>query len=276
MWIYEKRLQCPVNIKETNAKLAQAIISQYGGPDGEMGASMRYLSQRYAMPYKECQATLTDIGTEELGHLEIVASIIYQLTKNLSMEEIKASGFDKYYIDHTIGIWPQAAGGIPFNACEFQSKGDTITDLYEDLAAEQKARSTYDNILRLCKDYPDVYEPIKFLRAREVVHFQRFGEANREDCSKNSRVLKAHKYSTFGNLLSIRKMQDVGISRPICCYTSKLIRKKRDRTSYFYLQLNIDPQGGVSHSYTGEQERCFFYALMLRSKGKQSLDLCGS
>lgn len=123
MWIYEKRLQCPVNIKETNAKLAQAIISQYGGPDGEMGASMRYLSQRYAMPYKECQATLTDIGTEELGHLEIVASIIYQLTKNLSMEEIKASGFDKYYIDHTIGIWPQAAGGIPFNACEFQSKG---------------------------------------------------------------------------------------------------------------------------------------------------------
>ena len=179
MWIYEKRLQCPVNIKETNAKLAQAIISQYGGPDGEMGASMRYLSQRYAMPYKECQATLTDIGTEELGHLEIVASIIYQLTKNLSMEEIKASGFDKYYIDHTIGIWPQAAGGIPFNACEFQSKGDTITDLYEDLAAEQKARSTYDNILRLCKDYPDVYEPIKFLRAREVVHFQRFGEALR-------------------------------------------------------------------------------------------------
>ena len=144
-----------------------------------MGASMRYLSQRYAMPYKECQATLTDIGTEELGHLEIVASIIYQLTKNLSMEEIKASGFDKYYIDHTIGIWPQAAGGIPFNACEFQSKGDTITDLYEDLAAEQKARSTYDNILRLCKDYPDVYEPIKFLRAREVVHFQRFGEALR-------------------------------------------------------------------------------------------------
>ncbi|MBU5477273.1 manganese catalase family protein [Eubacterium sp. MSJ-21] len=179
MWIYEKRLQCPVNIKETNAKLAQAIISQYGGPDGEMGASMRYLSQRYAMPYKECQAVLTDIGTEELGHLEIVASIIYQLTKNLSMEEIKASGFDKYYIDHTIGIWPQAAGGVPFNACEFQSKGDTITDLYEDLAAEQKARSTYDNILRLCKDYPDVYEPIKFLRAREIVHFQRFGEALR-------------------------------------------------------------------------------------------------
>lgn len=163
MWIYEKRLQCPVNIKETNAKLAQAIISQYGGPDGEMGASMRYLSQRYAMPYKECQATLTDIGTEELGHLEIVASIIYQLTKNLSMEEIKASGFDKYYIDHTIGIWPQAAGGIPFNACEFQSKGDTITDLYEDLAADGTTayvqhRSVKEVLYNLVCQTPDFTE----------------------------------------------------------------------------------------------------------------------
>ena len=162
MWIYEKRLQFPVNIKETNAQLAQAIISQYGGPDGEMGASMRYLSQRYAMPDNKVKAILTDIGTEELGHLEIVATIIYQLTCRLSIEEIKASGFDKYYIDHTLGIWPQ---------------GDPITDLFEDMAAEQKARSTYDNILRLCKDYPDVYEPIKFLREREVAHFQRFGES---------------------------------------------------------------------------------------------------
>ena len=179
MWSYDKRLQFPVKIKNPNPQTAKIVISQLGGPDGELGASMRYLSQRYSMPYGEQKAVLTDIGTEELGHLEIVASIIYQLTKNLSMEEIKASGFDKYYIDHTIGIWPQAAGGIQFNACEFQSKGDTITDLYEDLAAEQKARSTYDNILRLCKDYPDVYEPIKFLRAREVVHFQRFGEALR-------------------------------------------------------------------------------------------------
>lgn len=136
MWIYEKRLQFPVNIKETNAQLAQAIISQYGGPDGEMGASMRYLSQRYAMPDNKVKAILTDIGTEELGHLEIVATIIYQLTCRLSIEEIKASGFDKYYIDHTLGIWPQAAGSIPFNACEFQSKGDPITDLFEDMAAE--------------------------------------------------------------------------------------------------------------------------------------------
>lgn len=179
MFVYEKRLQFPVNINETNASLAQAIISQYGGPDGELGASMRYLSQRFAMPYKEAMATLTDIGTEELGHLEIVGSIVHQLTKNLSMEEIKSSGFDKYYIDHTLGVWPQAAGGVPFSATQFQSKGDPITDLYEDMAAEQKARSTYDNILRLSRDYPDVYEPIKFLRAREIVHFQRFGETLR-------------------------------------------------------------------------------------------------
>ena len=179
MWIYEKRLQFPVNIKETNAKLAQDIISQYGGPDGEMGASMRYLSQRYAVKDNNVKAALTDIATEELGHLEMIGAIIHQLTRDLSIEEIKASGFDKYYVDHTLGIWPMAAGGIPFNACEFQSKGDPLTDLYEDMAAEQKARSTYDNILRLCKDYPDVYEPIKFLRAREVVHFQRFGECLR-------------------------------------------------------------------------------------------------
>ncbi len=178
MWSYEKRLQFPVNIKEPNAKLAQIIISQYGGPDGEMGASMRYLSQRYAQPYREVAGILTDIGTEELAHLEMVATIIHQLTRNLSMEEIERSGFDKYYVDHTLGIWPQAAGGVPFNACEFQSKGDVITDLTEDMAAEQKARTTYDNILRLIKD-PDICEPIKFLREREIVHFQRFGEALR-------------------------------------------------------------------------------------------------
>ena len=236
MWNYEKRLQFPVNIKEPNAKLAQVIISQYGGPDGEMGASMRYLSQRYSMPYKEVAGLLTDIGTEELGHLEMVATIVHQLTRNLSMEEIEKSGFANYYVDHTIGVWPQAAGGVPFNACEFQSKGDPITDLFEDLAAEQKARTTYDNILRLVKE-ADVCDPIRFLREREIVHFQRFGEANREDCSKNSRVLKAHKYSIFGNLLSIRKMQDVGISRPICCYTSKLIRKKEIEQAIFIYNL---------------------------------------
>lgn len=178
MWEYERRLQFPVKITKPNAKIAQVIISQYGGPDGEMGASMRYLSQRYATPYREVAGVLTDIGTEELAHLEMVAAIVYQLTKDLSMQEIEESGFDKYYIDHTLGIWPQAAGGVPFNACEFQSKGDIITDLFEDMAAEQKARTTYDNILRLVKD-PEVCEPIKFLREREIVHFQRFGEALR-------------------------------------------------------------------------------------------------
>ena len=178
MWNYEKRLQFPVNITNPNAKLAQVIISQYGGPDGEMGAYMRYLSQRYASPYREVSAILTDIGTEELAHLEMVATIVHQLTKDLSMEEIEESGFANYYVDHTVGIWPQAAGGVPFNACEFQSKGDIITDLVEDMAAEQKARTTYDNILRLIHDQ-EICEPIKFLRAREVVHFQRFGEALR-------------------------------------------------------------------------------------------------
>ena len=178
MWKYEKRLQYPVKIKQSNPQMAQFIMSQYGGPDGEIGASMRYLSQRYSMPYKVGKGLLTDIGTEELAHMEIVAAIIHQLTRNLTPEQIKESGFGPYYIDHTTGIWPQAAGGIPFNACEFQSKGDVITDLHEDLAAEQKARSTYDNILRVVKDY-DVCEPIKFLRAREVVHYQRFGECLR-------------------------------------------------------------------------------------------------
>lgn len=178
MWRYEKRLQCPVNIKEPNAKIAKYIMSQYGGPDGEIGASLRYLSQRYTMPYGEQKAVLTDIGTEELAHMEIVAAIVHQLTRNLSAEELEEQGFAPYYIDHTAGIWPQAAGGIPFNACEFQSKGDPITDLFEDLAAEQKARTTYDNILRVVKD-PDVCDPIRFLRKREIIHFQRFGEALR-------------------------------------------------------------------------------------------------
>lgn len=178
MWNYEKRLQYPVNITQCNPKLAQVIISQFGGPDGEVSASMRYLSQRYTMSNRNVAGVLTDIGTEELAHMEIVCAIIHQLTKDLSPEEIKASGFDKYYVDHTLALWPQAAGGIPFNACEFQSKGDPITDLMEDMAAEQKARSTYENILRLVKDQ-EVADPIRFLREREIVHFQRFGEGLR-------------------------------------------------------------------------------------------------
>ncbi len=164
---------------------------------------MRYLSQRFAMPYKECMAVLTDIGTEELAHLEMVSTIVHQLTRGMSMEELKESGMDAYYVDHTAGIWPQAASGEPFSATMFQSTGDPITDLTEDLAAEQKARTTYDNLIRLVKD-PEVLDPLRFLRAREIVHFQRFGEANREDCSKIPKARKAHKFSTFGKSLSIR------------------------------------------------------------------------
>ena len=178
MWTYERRLQYPVKITKCDPKIAQIIISQYGGPDGEMGASMRYLSQRYSCKNRKVAGLMTDIATEEISHLEIVAAIVHQLTKDLTPEQIAASGFDKYYVDHNLGIWPQAAGGIPFNACEFQSKGDPVTDLVEDMAAEQKARTTYDNILRLVKD-PEVCDPIRFLREREVVHFQRFGEGLR-------------------------------------------------------------------------------------------------
>lgn len=178
MWVYEKRLQYPVKITQTNPKIAQVIISQFGGPDGELAASQRYLAQRYTMPNKVAKGLLTDIGTEELGHMEMICAIVYQLTKDLSVEEIKKAGFDKYYVDHTTALWPQAAGGIPFNSCEFQSKGDAITDLTENLAAEQKARTTYDNILRLIDD-PEICDPIRFLREREIVHFQRFGEALR-------------------------------------------------------------------------------------------------
>ncbi len=176
MWSYEKRLQFPVKIKKTCPKTAQLIISQYGGPDGELSASMRYLAQRYSMPVKKVGGLLTDIGTEEINHMEIICSMVYQLTKNLSPEEAKTAGFDAYYIDHTTGLWPQAAAGVPFTALEFQSKGDAMADLFEDLAAEQKARTVYDNLLRVIDD-PDVRAPLKFLRAREIVHFQRFGEA---------------------------------------------------------------------------------------------------
>jgi len=178
MFVYEKKLQYPVKIKNTNPKLASVIISQYGGPDGELGASLRYLSQRFSMPYPELKALLTEIGTEELGHLEMVGAIVHQLTRNLTEEQIKTAGFDTYFVDHTAGIYPQFASGTPWTAATMQVKGDLIADLTEDLAAEQKARVTYDNILRLSDD-PDVNDVIKFLRQREVVHFQRFGEALR-------------------------------------------------------------------------------------------------
>lgn len=178
MFQYEKILQYPVNIKKCNPTYAKIIISQYGGPDGELGASLRYLSQRFSMPDPKLQGLLTDIGTEELGHLEMIGTLVYQLTKNLSQEEIKKCGFDAYFVDHTTGVYPSSAAGVPFTAAYLQSKGDIITDLHEDMAAEQKARTTYDNILRLVDD-PDVCDVIKFLREREIVHYQRFGEGLR-------------------------------------------------------------------------------------------------
>ena len=178
MWIYEKKLQDPVKIKKPDPQMAQIICSQIGGPDGELGASLRYLSQRYAMPTDEIKGLLTDIGTEELAHLEMVSAIVYQLTRNLSEADLKKYGFDKYFVDHTTGIYPASAAGVPFTASYLQSKGDAFADLTEDMAAEQKARATYDNILRLADD-PDVKDPIRYLREREVVHFQRFGEAMR-------------------------------------------------------------------------------------------------
>ena len=178
MFCYEKILQYPINIKKPNPLYAKIIISQYGGPDGELGASLRYLSQRFAMPWGELQGLLTDIGTEELGHLEMIGTLVYQLTRNLSCEDIKKNGFDAYFVDHTTGVYPASAAGVPFTAAYLQSKGDVITDLHENMAAEQKARTTYDNILRLVDD-PDVCDVIKFLRAREVVHYQRFGEGLR-------------------------------------------------------------------------------------------------
>ncbi|MBR2328265.1 MAG: manganese catalase family protein [Clostridia bacterium] len=178
MFIYEKKLQDPVKITNTNPKLAAIIISQYGGPDGELGASLRYLSQRYSMPFDELKGLLTDIGTEELSHLEMIGSIVHQLTRNLTESQIKAAGFDAYFVDHTAGVYPTAASGFPWSAASMQVKGDLIADLTEDMAAEQKARVTYDNILRLSDD-PDVNNVIRYLREREIVHFQRFGEGLR-------------------------------------------------------------------------------------------------
>ena len=200
MWIYEKKLQYPVKIKNPNPRLAGVIISQLGGPDGELAAATRYLNQRYTMPSGEAIAMLTDIGSEELGHVEMIGAILYQLTKNLTPEEIKAGGLDKYFVDHTLGIYPSSAAGVPFDAKYIASKGDAVADLVEDLAAEQKARVTYDNILRLSDD-PDVNDVIKFLRQREVVHFQRFGDFLR----KTQESLDQKNYYAFNPEYTKRK-----------------------------------------------------------------------
>jgi spore coat protein JC len=178
MFVYEKKLQYPIKVNNPNPALAKYIISQYGGPDGELGASLRYLSQRYTMPIPEVQGLLTDIGTEELGHLEMVGTLVYQLTRNMKIDDVKKAGLETYFVDHTAGVYPQSAAGTPWSAGGMQSSGDAIADLTEDMAAEQKARKTYDNILRLSDD-PDVNNVIRFLREREIVHYQRFGEALR-------------------------------------------------------------------------------------------------
>jgi spore coat protein JC len=166
----------PITKLKPNPVTARLIITQYGGPDGEIGASMRYLSQRFTAVTPQAKALLNDIGTEELGHMEMIGAMVQQLTSNLTAEQIKAGGYDAFYIEHGTGVYPQNAGGAAFTAEAFQSKGDPITDLYEDMAAEQKARSTYEYLLRMVDD-PDVIAPLRFLREREVVHFQRFGEA---------------------------------------------------------------------------------------------------
>ena len=179
MWTYNKMLEYPINIKCTDPRLAKVIISQYGGPDGELAASLRYLSQRFGMPDQNAKAILNDIGTEELAHLEMVGTIVHQLTKNASIEEIEAAGLSAYYTDHGVDVYPVSAAGVPFTAAYIACKGDAIANLQEDLAAEQKARATYEKLINLCRDNPDVIDPLRFLREREVVHFQRFGEALR-------------------------------------------------------------------------------------------------
>lgn len=211
MWSYDKRLQYPVKITNPNPQIAKLVITQLGGPDGEIGASMRYLNQRYTMPYKECKGILTDIGTEELAHMEMISAIVYQLTRNLTPEQILEGGFAPYFVDHTTGIYPQAASGTPWSAMSIQSVGDPLTDLFEDLAAEQKARTTYDNLLRLIDD-PDIRDPLKFLREREIVHFQRFGDALRI----TQENLDAKNYYAFNPAMDVRSarqtQQNMGVS----------------------------------------------------------------
>lgn len=176
MWIYEKRLQFPINIKKTDPQLAKAILTQYGGPNGELAASLRYLSQRYTMPTSQAKALLTDIGTEELAHLEMVATIIYQLTQDATGEDYMNAFAEALYSKWDKGIHPDDSATIAFSSTYINTMGrDYIADLYEDLAAEQKARATYEYLLDITKD-PDVIAPLSFLRQREIVHFQRFGE----------------------------------------------------------------------------------------------------
>ena len=200
MWTYNKVLEYPINIKCSDPRLAKVIISQYGGPDGELAASLRYLSQRFGMPDQKANAILNDIGTEELAHLEMVGTIVHQLTKNASIEEIETAGLSAYYTDHGVDVYPQSAAGVPFDANCLACKGDAIANLQEDLAAEQKARATYEKLIDLCRDNPDVVDPLRFLREREVVHFQRFGEALR---GVQDKLAEKKFYMNDGNCLDM-------------------------------------------------------------------------
>ena len=202
MWTYNKVLEYPINIKCSDPRLAKVIISQYGGPDGELAASLRYLSQRFGMPDQKAKAILNDIGTEELSHLEMVVTIVHQLTKNASIEEIETAGLSAYYTDHGVDVYPQSAAGVPFSANCLACKGDAIANLQEDLAAEQKARATYEKLIDLCRDNPDVVDPLRFLREREVVHFQRFGEALR---GVQDKLAEKKFYMNDGNCLDMQQ-----------------------------------------------------------------------
>lgn len=176
MWIYEKKLEYPAKVSRKDVKLAKYIITQYGGPDGEVSAGLRYLTQRYSMPTSMAKAVCNDIGTEELAHMEIMATLVYKLMQGATVEELKAVDLGGYYADHDKAVFYVDATGNPWTAAYIQSKGDAIADLHEDMAAEEKARATYEWLINLAHDDPELTDTLRFLRQREVVHFQRFGE----------------------------------------------------------------------------------------------------
>ena len=211
MFIYEKKLQYPVRIAKPDPAMASRIISQYGGPDGELGASLRYLSQRFSMPCDKLKGLLTDIGTEELGHLEIVGAMVHQLTRNLSCDDLTKGGFDAYFVDHGAGVYPTSAAGMPYSAAGMQSKGDPITDLHENLAAEQKARTTYEHLLHQADD-PDVIDVLRYLRQREIVHYQRFAEGL--EIVKDQ--MDARNFYAFNTGLPLTECC-AGSTQPSCC-----------------------------------------------------------
>ncbi|MDI6604282.1 MAG: manganese catalase family protein [Thermoanaerobacteraceae bacterium] len=175
MWVYEKKLQYPANVCKPDVKMAKFLIAQYGGPDGELAAALRYQTQRYTMPTGQSKATLTDIGTEELAHLEIIATMVFKLLKGVPVEQLKKEGLGENYVEHDRGIFYNDTTGTLWTAAYIQAKGDVIADLHEDMAAEEKARATYEHLINLTDD-PCVKDTLKFLREREIVHFQRFGE----------------------------------------------------------------------------------------------------